>query len=67
MGSPFIGNFTAGDVVQAAFPGLSFPVVVTGSGVDNFKLVLSGGVNNTPTAGAARVVLYVASVGALTS
>lgn len=63
-GSPF----TEGAVVQGIFPGFSFPQFVTVDGVDNFSLVLSGvGVDNIPSSGTVRVVLYVASVGALTA
>jgi hypothetical protein len=56
-----------GSTSQLVFPGLaaSFPVYITQA--DTILLALSGGGDNTPTAGAARVVLYVANVTALTS
>jgi hypothetical protein len=56
-----------GSTSQLVFPGLpaSFPVYITQA--DTILLVLSGGGDNEPTAGAVRVVLYVANVTALTS
>jgi len=56
-----------GSTSQLVFPGLpaSFPVYITQA--DTILLVLSGGGDNQPTAGAVRVVLYVANVGTLTS
>jgi hypothetical protein len=60
LGSTSQSAFPTGD----SAPG-NFPVYIVD--VDTILLVLSGGGDNTPTAGAVRVVLYVASVGALTS
>ena len=56
-----------GSANQAIFPGIAgtFPIYV--STADTILLQLSGGADNTPTAGAVRVVLYVANVTALTS
>lgn len=57
---------TTGATTRQVFPGI-FPVQVAADGVDSFDLVLSGGGDNIPSSGTVRVVLYVATIGALTA